>query len=327
MKVRRRACLSLAASGCIAGLLAVVPFGSVAQSQARTIRVVVPFPPGGVADALVRLLNDRISQAHGVTLVTENRPGAATAIGTEAVARAAPDGNTLLLHANSFVFGPHLRKLNYDARTSFEPICYLVRLPPVISVASASPYRTLAELLDAARAKPGGLTVAGTGPATSFHIAVEMLKRAAQVDLTFVPFPGSPPAINAVLGGHVTATITNYGDVVEQLRSGKVRGLATASVKRIESLPDVPTIAEAGFKDFDMDTWFGLAAPAKTPKEIVARTADWFAGALRSPEIKPKLALFEAYPVAWCGNDYVNFIKQQYDELGRVIRDSNIRPE
>ena len=319
--------MSLAASGAAAALLAAVPFGSIARSQTRTIRVIVPFPPGGVADALVRLLNDHINQAHGVTLVTENRPGAATAIGTEAVARAAPDGNTLLLHANSFVFGPHLRKLSYDPRTSFEPICYLVRQPPVIAVASTSPYRTLAELLNAARAKPAELTVAGTGPATSFHILVEMLKRSAQVNLTFVPFPGSPPAINALLGGHVTAAITNYGEVVEQLKAGKVRVLATASVKRIESLPDVPTIAEAGFKDFDMDTWFGLAAPAKTPKEIVARTADWFAGALRSPDLKPKLARFEVYPVAWCGDDYVNFIKQQYDELGRVIRDSNIRPE
>src|SRR5262245_11194851 len=185
MKLHRRDCLSLAAGG-IAALLTAAPFGSIARSQARTIRVIVPFPPGGVADVLMRLVNNHISQAHGLTLITENRPGAATAIGTEAVSRAAPDGNTLLLHANSFVFGPHLRKLNYDPRTSFEPICYLVRLPPVIAVASASPYHTLAELLNAARTKPGELTVAGTGPATSFHIAVEMLKRAAQVDLTFV---------------------------------------------------------------------------------------------------------------------------------------------
>jgi tripartite-type tricarboxylate transporter receptor subunit TctC len=327
MKLRRRDVLSLAARGGIAGLSAAVPSWSTARAQARTIKVVVPFPPGGIPDALVRLLNDHISRAHGVTLITENRPGAATAIGTEAVARAMPDGNTLLLHANAFVFGPHLRKLNFDPRTSFEPICYLVRLPPVIIVANSSPYRTLAELLNAARAKPGELTMAGTGPATSFHISVEMLKRAAQANLTFVPFPGSPPAINALLGGHVTSVITNYGDAVEQFKSGKVRVLATTSVKRIESLPDVPTLAEAGFKDFDMDTWFGLAAPARTPKEIVAQTADWFAGALRSPELKPKLAAYETYPVAWCGDEYVNFIKQQYDELGRFIRDSNIRPE
>jgi tripartite-type tricarboxylate transporter receptor subunit TctC len=272
-------------------------------------------------------MGEYISRAHGVTIITENRPGAATAIGTEAVARAAPDGNTLLLHANSFVFGPHLRKLNYDPRTSFEPICYLVRLPPVIAVNSASPYRTLADLLNAARVRPGQVTLAGTGPATSFHIAVEMIKRWAHAPLSFVPFPGSPPGINALLGEHVSAVITNYGDIVEHLKAGKVRPLAIASSKRIESLPDVPTVAEAGFADFEMDTWYGLAAPAKTPDEMVTQTADWFASALRAPELKPKLALYETYPVAWCGDDYKRYISRQYDELGRVIRESNLRPD
>ena len=226
----------------------------------------------------------------------------------------------LLLHAVSFVFEFHLRKLNYDPLTSFEPICYLVRLPPVIAVNSDSPYRTLADLLNAARTKPGDVTLGGTGPATSFFIAIRNNKRGANVDLTFVPFPGSPPAINALLGQHVTAAITNYGDIVEQLKSGKVRVLATASTKRIgrcQTYRRSPRPASGTL------TWTrGLASlrqlrrPRRSPLEwpmLVRRRA-------ALTEIMPKLVANGIYPVTFCGNDYVAYIRQQYEELSRIIR-------
>jgi tripartite-type tricarboxylate transporter receptor subunit TctC len=198
--------------------------GGDAGTQAnRTIKIVVAVPPGGNTDIVARVLADQIGRAHGPTMVIENRPGAGSAIATEAVARAAPDGNTLLLAGNSFVVNPHLRKVNYDPLASFEPICYLVTSPTVIVVNAASPYRTLADLIAAARAKPGELTLASVGPGSAAHIAIEVLKRVADVNLTFVPYPGTAPAINALLGQHVTSVLANVTDVVEQVKAGQLR--------------------------------------------------------------------------------------------------------
>jgi tripartite-type tricarboxylate transporter receptor subunit TctC len=219
--------------------------GHCAWSQtSRTIKIVVPSPPGGGPEMLVRVLADQISQAQGPTMVIENRPGAATVIGTEAVARAAPDGNTLLITTTAFVVNPHLRKASYDPLTSFEPICYLASIPQVIAVNSSSPYRTLADLVSAARAKPGELTMASIGPATANHIGFETFKRAANVNMTFVPFPSSIPAVTALLGEHVTAMVGGSAEVAEQVKAGKLRALATASRTRTALLPEVPTVAE-----------------------------------------------------------------------------------
>src|SRR5499427_7109214 len=217
---------------------------AVAQSQARTIKIINPYPPGGTADIVARVVGEEIGRTQGVTMVIENRPGGGTVIGTEAVARAAPDGNTLLITSVVFVINPHLRRLNYDPLTSFEPICNLVQSPQVIVANSSSPYRTMADLTSAARAKPGQLTFASTGPASPSHVAFEMLKRAAGLEMIYVPFPGNAPTINAVLGGHVTAGVANYADVVGHLKAGTLRALATPSPTRIEALPDLPTAAE-----------------------------------------------------------------------------------
>ena len=170
-----------------------------------------------------------------------------TVIATEVVSRAAPDGNTVLLNANAFVIAPHLRKLPYDPLTSFEPVCQLVSSPQVIAVSGASPYRSLAEMLDAARAKPSELTLASVGPASTQHIAFEMLKHLAKVNMIFVPFNGNGPAVNALLGKHVDSVLVNSSEVAEQLQDGKFRALATTSRARINSLPQVPAVAELGF--------------------------------------------------------------------------------
>jgi tripartite-type tricarboxylate transporter receptor subunit TctC len=270
------------------------------------------------------LLAEQIGRTQGPAIVVENRPGGGTAIGTEAVSRAAPDGSTLLINSPEFVINPHLRKSNYDPLTSFEPICHLVNSPTVIVVNSASPYRTLADLLDAARAKPGDLTLASTG---IFQVAIEMLKRAANVNLTYVPYAGNAPASNALLGGHLTSVFAVYPTVSELLKAGKLRALATASRGRIETLPDVPTVIESGYKDFEVDVWLGLVAPAKTPKDTIVQISDWFTAALKAPEIKTKLAGQESYPVGVCGADFGAYIRKQYDETGRTIRDANIKAE
>jgi tripartite-type tricarboxylate transporter receptor subunit TctC len=210
--------------------------GQSAWSQTtKTIKVVVPYPPGGNADILTRLLAEQVGRAQGLTMVIENRPGAGTVIGTEAVARATPDGNTLMVTGNSsFLINPHLRKVNYDPLSSFEPICYLASVPTAIVVNSTSPYRTLAELLAAARDKPRVMTLASTGPGTASQIAFEMLKRAANVDMTFVPYPGYAPAITALLGDHVHAVLADYavfaGPVVNRSRTPNGVGNSTQLV-------------------------------------------------------------------------------------------------
>jgi tripartite-type tricarboxylate transporter receptor subunit TctC len=297
------------------------------SQSTRPIKLIVPLAPGGGTDILARLLAEQIGRSQGPTMVIENRPGAGTVIGVEAAMHAAPDGNTLLFNTPPFVINPVLRKLNYDPLTSFEPICHLVSSPSVIAVNSASSYGTLTDLLEAARAKPGELTLGSVGPGTASHIAFEMLKRAANVNITFVPYPGNSPSVSALLGGHVTSVFANYAEVAEQIKAGKLRALATSSRTRIEPLPDVPTVAEFGYKDYEADLWYGVVAPAKTPKETLSQLADWFTAAMQAPETKPKLVAQGFYPVGICGADFGTFIRKKYDEYIRVIRDAHIKAE
>jgi tripartite-type tricarboxylate transporter receptor subunit TctC len=327
MKLPRRPFLHLAAGAAALAVLVALA-GDAAWSQtAKTIKIVTPVPPGGSTDILARLLAEQIGRQRGPTAVIENRPGAGTVIGSEAVARAAPDGGTVLINTDSFLVSPHLRNLSYNPLTSFEAVCYLVRVPQVITVNSGSPYRTLADLLAAARAAPGNLTLASIGPATAAHIAFEMLKRAANVNITFVPYPGSAPAVSALLGDHVTAVIAGYPNVAELIRTGKLRALAVVPRQRIDALPDVPTVTESGFKDYSVENWQGLFAPAKTPKEALTQLAGWFSAAVKAPEIRDKLAVQGLFPVGTCGADFADLVRKQYEDYGRVIKDASIKAE
>ena len=307
-------------------LLALSGHGAVAQ-MARTIRIVVPFPAGGSADDLARLLAEEIGRTRGVNLVIENRPGAGTVVASEAVSRAAPDGNTLLIVANSFVINSSLKKLNYDPFVSFAPVCHLVSSPLIIAVNSDAPYRSLADLVGAAHAKPGELTMASVAPATTQHIAFEMLKRAADINMIHVPYPGGAPAVTALLGGHVTAVIANYSEVEAYLAAGRLRALATASRQRIQAAPDLPTVAESGYPNYESEVWFGIVAPAKTPAETLSQLSDWFRAALRSASVKEKLQQQEMYPVGACGADFAAHLRQQFDAYARVIREADIKAE
>jgi len=300
--------------------------GAWSQSN-RIIKIIVPFAPGGGTDVLARLVAEQIGQTQGTTVVVENRPGGGSTIGTEAVSRATPDGNTLLVAAVSFVTNPHLRKLNYDPLTSFAPICHLASSPLVIVVNGASPYRTLADLLDAARAKPGDLTMASVGPASGIHVAVEMLNRTAKVKMTYVPYSGTALAINALLGGHVTSVFAEYPTVAEQLRAGRLRALAAASQTRTDARPDVPTVAESGYKDYESDGWWGAFAPAKTPEKSVSQLADWFAAAMQAPATRSKLAAQGVIPVGTCGKEFAAYLRKQYDVIGYAIREANIKEQ
>ena len=285
------------------------------------------FRPGGSADILARLIGEQVGRAQGITVLIENRPGAGASIAYESVARAAPDANTLVINGNSLVINPHLRKVNYDPLTSFEPVCYLVSSPQVYVVSPNSPYRTLSDLIAAARAKPGEITLASVGPATTQHIGFEQLKHAAKINMTHVPYSGGAPAMNALLGGHVTAAFANYSEAVEHIKAGKLRVLASASRTRIEPLPDVPTVTEIGFRDYEVEVWFGILAPAKTAKDATTQLASWFTAAMQVPDVKPKLVNLGLYPVGLCNADFGAHIRKQFDEYGHIIREANIKAE
>jgi tripartite-type tricarboxylate transporter receptor subunit TctC len=297
------------------------------SQAARTIRIVLPVPPGGSIDLLARVLADHISNSNGQNMIVESRPGAGGIIAAELVARAQPDGNTLLINNNGIIVSAILRKVNYDPIASFEPICYLVTTPQIVVVNSETPYRTLAELVDAAHAKPGELTIASVGPNTTQHIGIERFKKLAQANLTYVPYPGGATTINALIGAHVTAAVLNWSEIGEHVLAGKARALATMSLQHIEPLPDLPTVAESGYKDFETDVWFGVVAPAKTPKESVAQLIDWFRAAVVAPEVKSKLVAQALYPNPKCGADFDAHLRHQTELYTRLVRELDIKTE
>jgi tripartite-type tricarboxylate transporter receptor subunit TctC len=309
----------------LAGTIAL--FASIPGLRAQPVKVIVPIPPGASLDIMTRVLADQIARAQGLTMVVENRPGADTIIGTEAVARAAPDGKTLLAAATGFVINPLLRKTNYDPLRSFEPICKLASLPTIIAVSSKSRYFALADLFNAARAQPGRLTLASIGPGSTTQLAFEELKREAKVDMTFVPYPGSAPAFDAVLGQQVTAYFGESSFVRAQIRAGTLRALAVAAPRRLDALPEVPTLAELGFTNVRAELWLSILAPAKTIPQTTDHFAALFSAALQAPEVKAKFGNLGIYPARVCGADFANFLREQLDEDRRIIQEAGIKTD
>jgi tripartite-type tricarboxylate transporter receptor subunit TctC len=301
-------------------------YGAVAQ-RAETIHLVVPLPAGGAADILARILSEQIGRSSGPQLIVENRAGASSIVGTEAVARAPPDGNTLLLNGPYMLIAPRVRKVSYDPLTSFEPLCKLVSSPGIIAVNGASSYRSLMDLLAAARARPGQLTFGSVGPATAQHLGFEKLRRAAGTDLTYIPYAGGAPAINDLLGGHITAVFAEYAPLASHLQAGTLRALATSSAKRLSLLPELPTVAETGFPGYEVDLWWGLFAPAKTPQPTLAQLSARFSRAIADPEIEPKLTKLGFAVAGVCGADFAAILRRQYDEYGKILGDAAIRTE
>jgi tripartite-type tricarboxylate transporter receptor subunit TctC len=262
-------------------------------------------------------------------MVVENQTAP---IGTEAVARAAPDGNTLLVINNNFVGDSHFRKLAYNPLTDFVPICNLATAQTLVVVNSSSPYRALSDLINAAREKPGTVTMSAN-PGSATHLGMDTLKRLANVNMPLIPGAGigtvlgGSPTMSAVLNGQATWSIQTYQNSLEHMKTGRLRALATASRKRLEVLSDLPTVAESGYKDFDIDLWDGVFAPANTPKESVSELAGWFGAAVQQSEVKSKIGVEAFIPVGVCGADFVAFIRKQHDEYGRIIREGNIKPQ
>jgi tripartite-type tricarboxylate transporter receptor subunit TctC len=291
--------------------------GAPALAQSKPLKVIVPYTPGSGPDIISRLLGEQIGKAGGPTVVVENRPGGGTVIGTEAAARAEADGSTVLLIANGFVVNAAQKKGNYTL-ASFEPVCYLASTPMPLVVQSSSPYKTIHDLVADAKANPGKITFASGGPNTSLHVAIEVLKLATKIDVNYVPYGGTAPAINVLVGGHVQAVWADYPTVVSHLKSGTLRALATTSARRYEELPGVPTLTETGITKYEAEIFYGLVAPAKTPADALKRLSDQFSGAMEAPDVQPKLPQQGLFKVNRCGAPFGSFLRDITADYERV---------
>jgi tripartite-type tricarboxylate transporter receptor subunit TctC len=315
----------------LAGAAAIVmsplaPSPAFAQSPPQTIRIVVPNPPGGASDMIARLIADHIARNTGRSVVVDNRPGASTAIGTELVARSAPDGGTMAIAVNSLVINSQLRQLPFDPLTSFDAVCELVELPQVLAVHSEGPYKTLADLVADAKARPGQLSLGSNGPNSGQHIVAETFKRRAGVDMNYVPYNGGPPVVNAMLGQQVAAIVVNYPEVSAQVEAGRLRLLAVTSNKRYAALPDTPTFIEQGL-DVDLPGWMGLIAAAHTPAPVLKELGAWITAAITSEELRPRLAQLQATPAPVCGAPFHDLLTRQTAVMSAIVKQAGLKAE
>jgi tripartite-type tricarboxylate transporter receptor subunit TctC len=316
----------LLAAGAASAAAAIAPAALAQSFPAKPVRIVVPWTAGGTGDIQARLLAQHMTQTLGQPVLVENKPGGGTIIGTGFVAKAPADGHTLLLMANSFVINAKLHNnLPYDYIKAFEAVACLTNSPQLIAVNAASPYRTFKDWVDAARAKPGTISYATVGPATTQHIAGEMLQRAAGIRLIYTPFGGGAPAVNAVLAGHVDTVLANVSEMSSFLEAGKLRALAVTTAQRLDSLKQVPTVIESGYPGYEAAAWFGLVAPAGTPREAVAKLAQAANAALADAEIRKKLLGVGLEPYSMDPSKFAAHISDQFARYSRVIDEAGIK--
>lgn len=293
----------------------------------KTVRIVVPFPPGGTGDLTARLIGEHFMKATGQAYIVENRPGGGTVIATEAAARSASDGTTMLVMSNSFVINATLKsRLTYDPLTSFTPLCNLMYSPNVLAVHETSALKTFADFKAATAVRPPTLSVASVGPATTQHIALEMLKRAAGIEFVYVSFTGGAPVATNLLGRHVDAGFVNFHEVQEHL-GRTMRALAVGADARLPALKDVPTLAELGYADIIPTAWFGLVVPSATPPAIVAAMTDAVRAAIDDRESVARIEGLGLVKVGACGADFARHLRVQHERYARAIREAGIKTE
>lgn len=295
----------------------------------RPIRIVVPFPPGGINDVLARPLAARMQAEWNQPVVVENRAGAGGNLGADLVAKAAPDGYTLLLGSlGPLVVNPDLfERMPFDPRAAFVPVSQIATLPMLLCVNAGRPWRSLEEFLAAARASPGRLTAGSAGSGSALHIALEMFNRAAGVQVTHVPYRGAAPAVTDLVAGQIDAILDTLGSIGPQIRGGGVRPLAVAEAQRLPMLPNVPTASEAGLPGFTFGAWAGLAAPAGTPQPVVDRIAGLVAAAMRDAETAARFTEAGILPVGSPPAAFAALLEAERARLSPVIRAAGIRAE
>ena len=309
-------------------VLCVLAHGAFAQAYPNhSIRLVVPFPAGGTTDILARDVAKQLTETLGQAVVVDNRPGAGGNIGADLVAKAAPDGYTLLMGTvGTHAINPSLyAKMPYDHVKDFVPVVLVAGVPNVLVVNPSVPVNTVADLVKLAKAKPGSINFASSGSGTSIHLSGELFKTMAGVDMTHVPYKGSSPALTDLMGGQVQIMFDNLPSSLPLIKSGKLRAVAVTSLKRAPALPDVPTVAESGFPGFEASSWFGILAPAGTPAPIVARLNAEVNKWLQSPEAKQQLLTQGAEAAGGPPESFVAHIRAETEKWAKVVKASGAK--
>ena len=322
-----RRVVGIATAAAFAALVAAPFAGAQATYPTKPIRIVVPFPAGGTTDILARAAAQRLSETLGQPAVVDNRPGAGGNIGAELVAKAPPDGHTLLMgtvgtHAiNASLYS----KMPYDHVRDFAPIILVAGVPNVLVVHPSVPVGSVKELIAYAKANPGKLNFASSGSGTSIHLAGELFKTMAGVQMAHVPYKGSAPAVTDLLGGQVQLMFDNLPSALPHIKAGKLKALAVTSATRAAALPDVPTVAESGLAGFDATSWFGLLAPAGTPQPIIARLNSEVAKWLATAEAKEKMAGLGANTAGHSTDEFVRHIAAETTKWAKVVKESGAK--
>ena len=324
----RRSLLTIA---CVAAGTAFTPLAVLAQAAFPTkpIRLIVPFPPGGGTDILSRLVAQKLTESAKWTVVADNRAGAGGTIGITEAAKAAPTGYDLVMgQKDNMVVGPWLYKnLPWDPTKDFAPIAHVAYTPVIIATSANSRFKTLADVVAAAKAAPDTITYGSPGNGTTIHLAGDLFEKAAGIKIRHVPYKGSNPAMMDALAGNVDLLVSSVPSAMGQIKSGKLRPLAVTSAKRSTSLPDVPTVAEQGFKDFDVSTWYGVFAPAGTPKEIVTAVNAEINKLLATAEMKDAIHAQGAEPQAMTPDQFGTQLKADYQKWRGIVQGSGVTLE
>jgi tripartite-type tricarboxylate transporter receptor subunit TctC len=308
--------------------LFVPPAAHAQPYPSRPIRIIVPYAAGGAVDIVARTVGQPLSEALNQAVIVDNRPGASANIGMEMAAKAVPDGYTLLMASNGIATNMSLfSDLAFDGRRDFVAVASIGHAPLVIVVPASSPAKSLKDLLAMARAEPGKLTYASAGNGSSGHLAGELLKATARIDVLHVPYKGGAPAITDLLGERISFMPINPVEVIAHIRGGRMRALAVASDRRFALLPDVPTVAEAGLAGYEVSVWWGLVAPAKTPPEIVRQLNAETDKALANPAIANKLSELGVVVTPGTPDQFAAFIKSQTEVWSGVVRSAGIKPD
>ena len=314
---------------CVAGL-SVAPAALAQAYPTKPVRVVVPYPPGGVGDTTMRAIAQQLSESLGQPFVIDNKPGASQMIGADAVAKAAPDGYTLFLGSvtSLAINVSSQKKMPYDPVKDFAPVSMLYFSPMYLVVNPAVPAHSVKELIALAKAQPGKLSFASIGQGGSIHLAGEMFKSMAGVDITHIPYKGSAPALTDIIGGQVNLMFDAGVSALPQVRAGKLRALAITTAKRVDSTPDLPTVAEAGgLPNYEATLWFGLVAPAATPRDIVNRLSQELAKILRQPVLQARFANLGVEFSASSPDEFATYIRAETLKWGKVFRDAKVEQE
>jgi tripartite-type tricarboxylate transporter receptor subunit TctC len=311
---------------CVVAAALLAPLAGAQSYPVKPIRVILSVPAGATPDVTARLVTPGLASVLGQPLVVDNRGGAGGLIGAEIVAKSAPDGYTLFISSSgALTILPHLRKVPYDTLKDFTPVSLISVGPFVLIVHPSVPAKSVKELIALAKAQPGKLNYASAGNGVANHLAMELFKQMAGVDITHVPYKGAPQAVTDVLAGHMNMMFNSIAPLVGHIKAGRVRVLGIASSKRSSQLPDIPTIAEAGVPDYEAENWFGMFAPAKTPQRIIARLNEAVVKVVRSPEIQSQFAALGADAVGNSPEEFAAFVRRDMEKYAKVVRISGAK--